>query len=215
MNPDHEAKNKNLTDIDWEKIHRSLEETGTSLEEIINGSPEKQKEILKARARELSGEIESVDPSMEYLEILEFSMASETYGIETEFIREVLSLKTFVTLPGTPPFVLGIINVRGKIVSIVDLKIFFNLPLRGIAELDIAIILHNERMEFGILADKILGSFTIPKEKIQPPLPTQKGISVEYIAGVTEDNVIILDGAKILNDEEIVVDQEDKKGSRY
>ena len=111
-------------------------------------------------------------------------------------------------MPGTPSFLLGIINVRGQILSVVDLKKIFALPERGLGQLNKVIILRDERMEFGILADEILGTRAIARETIQPPPPTVAGAGAEYLLGVTGERVIILDAKKILHYEKLLVHQE-------
>ena len=78
--------------------------------------------LLKARARKLAQEEIKADSDLEILDVIVFCLASETYGIESAYVREVYPLKDFTPLPGTPPFVLGIINVRGQIISVVDPK---------------------------------------------------------------------------------------------
>ena len=163
--------------------------------------------ILKARARALAKEPEQAVAAQEFLEITEFRLASETYGIESSFVREVYPLKDFTPLPGVPPFVLGIVNVHGQILSVVDLKKFFNLPDKGLGELNKMIILRNKRMEFGILADAILGTMSVPLDAIQAPPATVTGIGAEYLKGVTKEQVIALDAEKILNDEKIIVNE--------
>ena len=111
-------------------------------------------------------------------------------------------------MPCTPPFVLGIINVRGQIVSVIDMKIFFDLPEHGLTDLNKVIIVHDEKMEFGILADSILGVRKIRREEIQPPLPTLTGVGAEYLTGVTKEPLVILDMAKILSSKNLVVHEE-------
>ena len=123
-------------------------------------------------------------------------------------MREAYPLKDFTPLPGVPPFVLGIANVRGQILSIIDLKKFFDLPEEGLGQLNKLIILRDEQMEFGILADEILGARSIALDAIQAAPPTISGIGAEYLRGVTAERVIILDGEKILNDERIIVHQQ-------
>ena len=164
--------------------------------------------ILKARARALAKEPEQAVAARSFIEITEFRLASETYGIESSFVREVYPLKDFTPLPGVPPFVLGIVNVHGQILSVVDLKKFFNLPDKGLGELNKVIILHNGRMEFGILADAVLGTQSVPLDAIQAPPVTVTGIGAEYLRGVTKERVIVLDAEKILDDEKIVVHEE-------
>ena len=163
--------------------------------------------ILKARARALAKEPEQAVAARSFIEITEFRLASETYGIESSFVREVYPLKDFTPLPGVPPFVLGIVNVHGQILSVVDLKKFFNLPDKGLGELNKVIILHNGRMEFGILADAVLRTQSVPLDAIQAPPVTVTGIGAEYLKGVTGERVILLDAQKILDDKEIVVNE--------
>ena len=164
-----------------------------------------QDAILKTRARFLAQEPKKAPMAGAFLEIIEFRLASETYGIETMFVREIHPLKDFTPLPGVPPFVLGIANVRGQILSVVDLKKFFNLRDKGLGELNKVIVLRNSRMEFGILADAIIGTRSVPLDAIQAPPATITGIGAEYLKGITGERVIILDAEKILNDEKNIV----------
>lgn len=163
--------------------------------------------ILNARAKALSVEKKEESVSEEFLEIIGFRLSTETYGIETAFVREVYPLKDFTMLPGVPAFVVGIIAVRGQIISVIDLKKFFNLPGKGLGELNKVIIIKNDRMEFGILADVILGTQLIPVAAIQTSLPKTSGIGSEYLKGVTLEHLIVLDAKSILDDEKIIVNQ--------
>lgn len=170
--------------------------------------PQNQAAILKTRARALAQEPPKAALAGTFLEIIEFRLASETYGIESMFVREIHQIKDFTPLPGVPSFVLGITNVRGQILSVVDLKKFFDLPDKGLGELNKMIILRNKGMEFGILADSILGTHAIPLDAIQAPPETVTGIGADYVRGVTGEHVVVLDAEKILNDEKIVLNQE-------
>jgi purine-binding chemotaxis protein CheW len=91
---------------------------------------------------------------------------------------------------------------------VIDLKKFFSLPEKGLGELNKVIIVHNERMEFGILADIIHGTRSVAPDSIQTSLPNISGIGAEYLKGVTNEHLIILDAQKILEDENIIVNQE-------
>lgn len=194
--------------IDWSEIHNQLENARGALAQGAAPSPQEKRSILRARARALAREPEQAAAAQEFLEIIEFRLASETYGLESAFVREAYPLKELTPLPGVPPFVLGIVNVRGQILSVVDLKKFFDLPENGLGQLNKLIILCNEQMEFGILADDILGARTIALDAIQPAPPTVSGIGAEYLRGVTAERVILLDAEKILGDEKIIVHQE-------
>lgn len=176
-------------------------------------SPEEQQLILRERALVLAREPEKGEAAVECLEVVEFLLAYERYGIESSYIREVYPLKDLTPLPGTPPFVLGIMNVRGKILSVIDIRKFFDLPQKGLTDLNKVIIVHDDAMEFGILADAILGVRLIPVRDMQPSLPTLTEVRADYLRGVTEERLVVLDGGKILSDRRIVVHEEAAGGA--
>jgi purine-binding chemotaxis protein CheW len=198
------------TNIDWSGVRRRIEAAQLALERGSILTSEEKKKILKARARLLSREAKKEAAAGEYLEVVEFLIAYEKYGIESSYVREVYPLKELTPLPCTPLFVLGIINVRGQILSVIDLKKFFDLPEKGLGDLNKVIIIHNDRMEFGILADVILGTRSIPLNEVQVSLPTLTGIRAEYLKGVTKERLVVLDAEKILSDKTIIVEGEVK-----
>jgi purine-binding chemotaxis protein CheW len=163
---------------------------------------------LKNRAIAMAREPEQKRKTSTITEIIEFILAAESYGIESAFVREVYPLKDYTPLPGVPPYIFGIINVRGQILPVVDIKKFFNLPEKGLGELNKVIILRNRQMEFGILADVVNGTQAIAVEDILVAPPTITGVGEKYFKGVTKEHIIILDAENILNDEKIIVNQE-------
>jgi purine-binding chemotaxis protein CheW len=163
---------------------------------------------LKMRTVAMAKEPERNTEYSTIMEIIEFTLATESYGVESAFVREVYPLKDYTPLPGVPLFVLGIINVRGQILPVVDLKKLFNLPEKGLGDLNKVIILHHELMEFGILADVVNGTKVIYREDILPVPPTITGISEEYLKGVTQDRLILLSAENLLSDKSIVVNDE-------
>jgi purine-binding chemotaxis protein CheW len=191
--------------IDWDDVHRRLATTQVALKRGLLPTPEEKKRILKERAKTLASEPRGEEETQESLEVVEFMLAYERYGIKTSCVREVYPLTEITSVPCTPPFVLGVINVRGQILSVVDLKKFFDLPEKGLTDLNKVIIIHIDKMEFGILADAVLGVRPIPLKEIQPSLPTLTDIRAQYLKGVTNERMAILDGEKILSDKNMVV----------
>jgi purine-binding chemotaxis protein CheW len=164
--------------------------------------------ILHARARDLARLPLEDLAAEESLEVVEFLLAGEHYAVETIAVREVYPLRDITPLPCTPPFVLGIVNVRGQVLAVMDLRRFFDLPLSGITDLNKVIILQSPQIAAGILADSIAGVRSVPLKTLQPPLPTMTGVRAQYLHGVSGDGLIVLDAAKLLNDERIVVHEE-------
>jgi purine-binding chemotaxis protein CheW len=193
--------------IDWPAIHHRLDHVAKTLEQGLAPAPGERKRILKERARILAREEEAHQVVRARMEVIEFVLAYERYAIESRWVREVYPLKEITPLPGTPAFVLGIINVRGQIVSVVDLKKFFDLPDKGLTDLNKVIIMGDGNVEFGLLADAVPGMRQIPRDEIQPPLPTMTGVRAEYVQGLTADRLAVLNVAKILADPAIKVCQ--------
>lgn len=165
-------------------------------------------ETLQLRAGELAQVPSAVLKTEDYIDVVTFMLAYETYGIPINHVREVYPLKDLTPLPCTPSFVAGIINVRGEVLSVVDLKKFFDLPVQGLTDLNKVIIISDGIMEFGILADAILEVITVAREDIQSGLPTLTGVREDYLLGITPDRMIILDAAGLLTDPKIIVREE-------
>jgi len=164
--------------------------------------------ILKRRAAALAAETGDDDDKGSMYEVVEFLLAFELYGIKSSFVQEVYPLKDFAPLPGTPPFLVGITNIRGRIVSVVDIKKLFNLPDKGITDLNRVIIIEHEGNELGILADRIMGIRNMKDRDFA----ANKMLSAEslssFIHGVTDDRLILLDVEKIFADKRLIINAE-------
>ena len=164
--------------------------------------------ILRARARALARPRDRAAVAEASLELLEFRLAQECYALETRHVREVYPLRDLTPLPCTPPFVLGIVNVRGRITPVIDIKKFFDLPDKGLTDLHRIILVRGNDLELGLLADVIVGVRTIPVDSLQPSLPTLTGIRADYLKGVTAERLVVLDLDRILADPKIIVHEE-------
>jgi len=176
----------------------------------VSGIPDEKekKRILKERARQLAQEPESLRESSFFMEALSFMLAGERYAIESRFVVETMPLVELTPLPGLPSFLLGIVNVRGRILSVIDIKKFFDLPDHGLTDLHKLIVIRNRDQEVGIVADVLLGIQALPQDDMQASLPTLTGILEKYLAGVTAEGMIILRVEKILSDDRILVNDE-------
>lgn len=192
--------------IDWNAVRRRMRVAEDALETGWSPGEDVKKRILRDRSGILAEKPEQGEPG-EQIEIVEFSLSNEKYGIETRYVREVYPLKDYTPVPCTPPFVLGIINVRGEILSIADMRKFFDLPEVGLGDLNRVIIVSSEEMDLGILADTITGVRKVPLEGLQPPPLTFTGLRREYLRGVAPDRTAILDAGKILSDSGIIVNE--------
>lgn len=163
--------------------------------------------ILRARAQALARPPEQPSTAESQLELLEFRLATERYAVETRYVNEVYPLKDLTPLPGSPPFLLGIVNVRGQILPVFDIKKFFDLPEEGLTDLHRIIVIKSHELELGLLADSVVDVRLIPEERLQPSLPTLTGIREDYLKGVTDERLIVLDVARMLQDPKIIIHQ--------
>lgn len=171
----------------------------------MNSSQTTADAILHARARELA----RVPPSPTAgatLEVLEFSLAQERYAVETRFLQEVLPFRELTPLPCTPEFLLGIVNVRGHFLPVLNLKKFFDLPEQGITDLHRIVSIRGNDVALGLLADMTVGLRNIDVERLQPSLPTLTGIRAHYLKGVSDDRLVVLDVERLLTDPRIIVE---------
>ncbi len=123
-----------------------------------------------------------------------FTLEDEIYGIHVRKIREVLRVGTIRTVAGTPSNVLGVINVRGVIVTVIDARAMYGMPAKEITDYSRIIIveLSGERA-VGILVDFVMEVKDIPESKIETLSATKENVS-RYIQGIAhfQDKVIIL-----------------------
>ena len=191
--------------VDWRALEQRMETLRAALEQTWEPTPAQVKHILKTRAQVLARAPQSMAVDDTTIEVVEFNLAYERYAIESRWVREVCPLNNLTSLPCTPGFVLGIVNLRGEILSVIDIKKFFDLPEKGLTNLNQVIVLQSGAMTFGILADAIIDARRIKVADIQPPPPTFTGIRAHYLRGVTPQCTVILDAEKLLADEKIVV----------
>jgi purine-binding chemotaxis protein CheW len=197
----------NIVEIDWGAIRNRVAAACAPAERDAASIEAERRRVLHERSLELARDTRAADAEEETLAVVEFDLAGERYGVELTHVREVSLLKEVTTVPGVPAFVLGVINLRGEIRTVIDLKRFFELPVRGITELNKIIMLHASGAEVGVLADAIVGVRSVPVPALQPALPTLTGARADYLRGVTHDRLVVLDAAKLLSSKHIIVNE--------
>ena len=150
-----------------------------------------------AQGQEAVKRAEKVDFKM-----VTFSLAGKEYGVDIMNVKEIAKASRFTYVPNASTFVRGVYNLRGEIISVIDLRIFFHLPAERKAEdaLESLIILKVEDHTFGVIVDAIDKVVGISSASIQPPHPIFGDINVKYIRGIVENGgklYIILDVEKI------------------
>lgn len=141
------------------------------------------------------------------MEVIEFNVNNEKYAFNIKYINEVFKPKKVTPLPCTPSFIIGIINFRGKILSVVDIRNFigFTHDIKDFNEVRQVIVVKVNDFEVGILVDNVLGYYSISVEEIQKNVLTLTEDRKEFIFGIARNSTMIVDIENIMLSEKIVV----------
>ncbi len=134
-----------------------------------------------------------------------FKLNKEEYGVDIMRVKEVSEVKETTKVPNTPDFVDGVINIRGDITPIINLKKRFNLEQGALEEGARIIVVNIKNKLVGFLVDDASQVLSMDEENIDPPPELVAGVDKMYIQGIgkLEDRMIILlDLEKVLNEEE-------------
>jgi len=169
---------------------------------------EQKKSVLKERAKRLAYKGDDELISKVLYEIIKFKLSDEHYAFEIGFIKEVMSIKEITPLKiHGADFIVGIINLRGQILSVVDIRKFYGIPTKGIAELGYLLVLKFNGNEVGVLADKVEGIYGVSEDELQDSFYGLEGIQKDFLKGVTSDRTAILEAQKLLTDKKLIINQ--------
>lgn len=135
-----------------------------------------------------------------------FSLGDEEYAIPISLVDEIIKIRNLIRIPKAKTYFAGIMDIRGKVVKMVDLAIKLTVPREGEMTYDRAIVVKVSGQSVGIIVDKVTNVVLFPPESINPPPPSVKGISGRYITGIGKKDdrfIIIIDVEKILGTEEL------------
>ncbi|MFC1849518.1 chemotaxis protein CheW [candidate division CSSED10-310 bacterium] len=164
----------------------------------------KKNKILEARARELSKiKEEQKQESGSTLTYITFTTAHEMYAVNILNVYEIQPLKEISYVPHVPDFYMGAVNIRGNILLVFDISLFFRLPEKGIADLTKIIVVHSGTIKRGILAGEVYKTEGLAAEDILVSQGMVSEINEKYISGITKDLVMILNIDTILTDKQL------------
>jgi purine-binding chemotaxis protein CheW len=153
----------------------------------------------QARRRTMTGE-----------RFLSFMLGGEEYCIGINRVREIMAMTTITPLPQTPDFIKGVINLRGRIIPIIDLRLKLGMEAKVYTDRTCIIVLDlseaGEQTYVGVVVDAIQEVVGIPAEKISQVAYVNARVKAEYIRGIAESEKgvrILLDASRVLSEEEI------------
>ena len=122
-----------------------------------------------------------------------------------EYSRELFAMKHYTSVPGTPPFVMGVTSVHGEVLSLVDLGLFFGQPSLALTNLNKVVVVESGNLNFGIVIDEPLGIKRIPLDELEDPPFGASDSRTPFITGVSGEHEIILDMAALLASKQLII----------
>ncbi|HAT72096.1 MAG TPA: chemotaxis protein CheW [Elusimicrobia bacterium] len=167
--------------------------------------PEENRKILKKRAEAAAAAPKDGAGAREQTQFLEFALAGERYAVELALVREVCAGKRITHIPGAPPHIAGVANIRGQILPVADLALFFGIGAGTPGPREIVILrarapegTAGEIRELCVMADTVCGVRQVSAAEIQPPPPGFTGIHAKYLGGITQEGLIIFLAGRFL-----------------
>jgi len=137
---------------------------------------------------------------------LTFTLGSEVYGLDIRVVQEIIGILPITGVPEVPEYVRGIINLRGKIIPVVDMRLRFRQDFRPYTDRTCVIVIEAEAMQVGLIVDGVAEVLTIPEANVVPQ-PKLSASQNRYIRGVgklggEEGVVLLLDWEKLFSQED-------------
>ncbi|MGG0755415.1 chemotaxis protein CheW [Brevibacillus laterosporus] len=142
----------------------------------------------------------------EEVKVIIFRLVDEEYGVEVQQVKSIEKLEHITRVPRTPEFVKGVINLRGVVTPIIDLRSRFQLAETECTEATRVIIVAVDELEVGLIVDSANDVVDIPVNAIEPPPAVVGGVEATYLRGVAKLEkrlLILLNLNKVLSTEEI------------
>lgn len=139
---------------------------------------------------------------------LTFSVGREFYGLEIQYVTEIIGIQEITEVPELPIYVKGIINLRGKIIPVMDVRLRFKKEPQEYNDRTCIIVIDIRNISIGLIVDHVAEVVVITAENIVPPPEVRTGFHNRYVKGIGKvgsEVKLLLDCDKLLNDDEIVV----------
>lgn len=150
-------------------------------------------------------EVFEADEDTQKDKFLTFALGEQFYGIDIKYVTEIIGIQSITEVPELPDYIRGIINLRGKIIPVMDVRLRFKKMFREYNDRTCIIVVDISEISVGLIVDLVSEVLNIPDSDIVPPPEVNKG-SNRYIRGigkVGQDVKLILDCEKLLSEDEV------------
>jgi len=166
---------------------------------VMDAREPKSERILRM-IKQMRLEESVVDVNVKFEKLVIFSLAGELFAFAGRLVKEILICQEISFVPGSPGFLLGVMNVRGDIESVASLAVILGIPQLAPSALNRILIVEDDHTRSGILVDKVEDVIDVPFDSIKPPLVTMNGLIAENLKGETVyrgRTVLVLDITKV------------------
>jgi purine-binding chemotaxis protein CheW len=190
--------------VDWSALAARLAAASDATRRGAGPTGAQARRILAERGRALAAPPRAARPEGT-LAVVGLALGLERYALEAALVREVIRPARLARLPGAPAFLVGIANLRGEIVDVIDVRGFLGLPPPPGPPARL-VVLGGERPELALVADDVLELSAVDPARLAPVPDAPARSRPEYVRGLTPDGAVLLDGAAILRDPRLVID---------
>ena len=136
---------------------------------------------------------------------LTFCIGNEFYGIEISYVTEIIGLQSITEIPEMPTYIKGIINLRGKIIPVMDVRLRFRKPFREYNDRTCIVVIDIKEVPMGLIVDSVSEVISISNEEIViPPTMTKEGNKyIKGIGKVGNEVKLLLDSDRLLNETDL------------
>ena len=192
-----------------------MKETGTMVDGLSHEA-EYVERVLAARAASLAQPDEPVETGA-VVELVVIALGAERYGLDIQCVQEIQALTALTPVPGLPAYWAGLINLRGHLYPVLDLRPYLSLPPSGPAAAQPKVVVvaapagtPGQTLTVAVLADEVLALRRLPLAELGPPLAAAAGRerAASYVRGVTADLLSVLDMPALLADPALIVQEQ-------
>jgi len=180
--------------IDWDEVKSRLRKSQLALEQALTPNPERTAAIYRERAAQLAGRRARTQAGPATLRVLTFAVGADRYGLEFGDVAELLPFASCTPLPGAPAALLGVINVRGEIQSVVDLGRLMAIPGYEVAAGGYVVLVKKGDDRAALRVDRLDKVQTVGAEELAVPDAAEAG----YVRGLAGDRLRLLNTDALL-----------------
>ena len=205
--------------FDWESLRQRMAAARAKLASPDQDNPEVLARLWAERAEQLA-QVSMTGEASEQIQLATVRLGQEVYGLDVQCVRDVAVTRRITPVPRVPAWIVGVINQRGHILSVIDLQSYLGLMREAQANppqtaRSYLVNVETAGMEVALLVEEVLAVETLPTRQIQPLTSTPPGYHAEYIRGVAERReangdagvLIVLDLPTMLSDQRLIVQE--------